>query len=124
MVSELVVGSPVKWLGREEPSDLLRSPAARLRGTGARPLEEVSDLSAERIRALHHRGERQRSKGHLSGIEKGLVLQTLALLAERLGVDLLDLVTFPEDSPRQRLVALTRAMTPRTVRRLIRDARG
>lgn len=68
-----------------------------------------------------------RSKGHLSGIEKGLVLPTLptlVLLAERLGVDLLDLVTFPEDSPRQRLVALTREMTPGTVRRLIRDARG
>jgi transcriptional regulator with XRE-family HTH domain len=66
-----------------------------------------------------------KSKGHLSGIEKGLVvptLGTLTLLAERLGVDLLDWVTFPDDSVRQRLVSLTARMKPGTVRRLIRDA--
>lgn len=68
-----------------------------------------------------------KSKGHLSGIEKGLVvptLGTLSLLAERLGVDLLDLVTFPESSARQQLVALTGRMKPGTVRRLIRDLEG
>jgi transcriptional regulator with XRE-family HTH domain len=66
-----------------------------------------------------------KSKGHLSGIEKGLVrptLQTLTVLAERLEVDLLDLVTFPEESPRQHLVDLTRDMAPGTIRRLVRDA--
>jgi len=65
------------------------------------------------------------SKGHLSGIEKGLVMATvptLATLAERLEVDLLDLVTFPEDSPRQRLINLTRGMSAGVVRRLVRDA--
>jgi transcriptional regulator with XRE-family HTH domain len=66
-----------------------------------------------------------KSKGHLSGIEKGVVmptLPTLVLLANRLEVDLLDLVTFPDDSPRQQLVDLTRSMKPGPVRRLIRDA--
>jgi hypothetical protein len=51
-------------------------------------------------------------------------LPTLALLANRLGVDLLDLLTFPEDSPRQQLVDLARTMKPGTVRRLVRDARS
>jgi XRE family transcriptional regulator, regulator of sulfur utilization len=67
------------------------------------------------------------SKGHLSGIEKGVVrptLDTLMLLAERLEVDLLDLFTFPDDSPRQRLVDVTRTMKPGTIRRLLRDAGG
>jgi len=65
------------------------------------------------------------SKGHLSGIERGLVrpnVQTLASLAERLEVDLLDLFTFPDGSPRQRLVDLTRGMDASTVRRLLRGA--
>jgi hypothetical protein len=48
-------------------------------------------------------------------------LPTLMLLANRLGVDLLDLFTFPEESPRQQLVDLTRTMKPGTVRRLVRD---
>ncbi|HKQ68897.1 MAG TPA: hypothetical protein VJT73_06150 [Polyangiaceae bacterium] len=61
----------------------------------------------------------------MSGIEKGLVrptLQTLTILAERLEIDLLDLLTFPEESPRHQLVDLTRRMTPGTIRRLVRDA--
>ena len=65
------------------------------------------------------------SKGHLSGIERGLVrpnVQTLASIAERLEVDLLDLFTFPAASPRQRLVELTRRMNASTVRRLLRGA--
>ena len=68
-----------------------------------------------------------RSKGHLSGIEKGLIrpsVPTLVMLAERLGVDLLDVVTFPEDSPRQKLVDVTRHMKSGTVKRLLREANG
>jgi transcriptional regulator with XRE-family HTH domain len=68
-----------------------------------------------------------KSKGHLSGIEKGLViatLPTLALVAERLNVELLDLVTFPEVSERHALVDLTRSMKVGTIRRLVREARG
>jgi transcriptional regulator with XRE-family HTH domain len=68
-----------------------------------------------------------KSKGHLSGIEKGLVsatLPTLALIADRLDVDLLDLVTFPNDSERHKLVDITRGLRTGTIRRLIKDASG
>jgi len=67
------------------------------------------------------------SKGHLSGIGKGLVLPTLptlALIAERMSVDLVDLLTFPEGSERHALVDLTRSMKAETVRRILREARG
>ncbi len=54
------------------------------------------------------------SKGHLSNIERGLVrptAHTLSLLSERLGVELGDMVTFPEAaSERGRLYELTRRM--------------
>ncbi|MFO0739634.1 MAG: helix-turn-helix transcriptional regulator [Labilithrix sp.] len=92
-------------------------------GTRIRSLREAKNLTQEK--AAYESG--LKSKGHLSGIEKGLIrptLKTLTLLAERLEVDLLDLFTFPEDSPRQQLVELTRQMKAGTIRRLIRDGRG
>lgn len=95
--------------------------AARI-GRRIRALRESKDLTQEKL--AYESG--LKSKGHLSGIEKGLVrptLQTLAILAERLEVDLLDLVTFPEESPRQQLVDLTRNMKPGTIRHLVRDAK-
>ncbi|HEY5960444.1 MAG TPA: hypothetical protein VIV60_28015 [Polyangiaceae bacterium] len=60
-------------------------------------------------------------------IEEDLIrpsVPTHVMLAERLEVDLLDVVTFPEDSQRQRLVDLTRRMKPGTVRRLVRETGG
>jgi transcriptional regulator with XRE-family HTH domain len=102
---------------RREKSD----PLAEKIGHRIRSLRQALDLTQEKL--AYEAG--LRSKGHLSGIEKGLVLPTLptlALLANRLEVDLLDLVTFPEASPRQQLVELTRTMKPGTVRRLLRDA--
>jgi transcriptional regulator with XRE-family HTH domain len=66
-----------------------------------------------------------KSKGHLSGIESGLVLPTLptlALLADRLSVELLDLVTFPEHSERHKLIDATRAMRSGVIRRMTRQA--
>jgi transcriptional regulator with XRE-family HTH domain len=101
---------------RDEPDPL----AAKI-GQRIRALRKTLGLTQEK---LAYEGGLA-SKGHLSGIEKGLVrptLETLATLAERLEVDLLDLVTFPEDSPRQRLVDLTREMNQGTIRRLVRDA--
>jgi transcriptional regulator with XRE-family HTH domain len=66
------------------------------------------------------------SKGHLSDLEKGLLrpnVQTLKSVADRLGVHLLDLVTFPEEGPRQALVDATRGLTPIDVAELLQDAR-
>jgi transcriptional regulator with XRE-family HTH domain len=96
--------------------------------------DAIAEKIGQRIRALREsQGLTQeglsyeaglKSKGHLSGIEKGLVrptIPTLVLLATRLDVDLLDLVTFPEDSPRQRLVDLTRKMKAGTVRRILKE---
>ena len=54
------------------------------------------------------------SKGFLSDVEKGLArptVETLAAIAERLEVKLLDLVTFPDDDERAHLVDRTRALT-------------
>jgi transcriptional regulator with XRE-family HTH domain len=98
-----------------------RDPLAEKIGRRIRDLRQAINITQEKL--AYEAG--LRSKGHLSGVENGLVLPTLptlVLLANRLGVDLLDLLTFPEDSERQRLVDLTRSMKQGSVRRLIRDA--
>ena len=67
------------------------------------------------------------SKGHLSTLERGLArptIQTLQSLAERLEVKLLDLVTFPEEDDRARLIAETRGMSAAEIRRLLKEARA
>ncbi len=54
------------------------------------------------------------SKGHLSNLERGLVrpnIQTLKQIANGLGVLPLDLMTFPKEDLRQRLVNLTRGLS-------------
>jgi phage repressor protein C with HTH and peptisase S24 domain len=64
------------------------------------------------------------SKGHLSDLENGLLVPTIATLhsiAEQLGVELLDLVTFPEQSPRHQLVARTAHLPPAIIDRLLVD---
>lgn len=64
------------------------------------------------------------SKGHLSDLERGLAvptIQTLAALAERLDVLAADLLIFPEDEERQRLIDRTRLLTPRQLARVARD---
>ena len=48
-------------------------------------------------------------------------MQTLQAIAERLAVALLDLVTFPEESDRERLVDRTRFMAKGVVRRLLKE---
>jgi transcriptional regulator with XRE-family HTH domain len=97
-------------------------PLAAKIGSRIQALRKASPITQEKLAY-----EGGLSKGHLSDIEKGLVLPTLPtleLIAARLGVELLDLVTFPEESERHRLVDVSRGMRPGTVRRLIRDAKG
>ncbi len=60
------------------------------------------------------------SKGYLSDIERGLALpslRTLKVLADHLGLELLDLLTFPDQSARQALVDRSRSASPEQVRR-------
>ena len=60
-------------------------------------------------------------------VQQGLArptVTTLALLADHLGVALLDVGTYPEDDDRQELVDATRRLTKGTVRRLLREAAG
>ena len=65
------------------------------------------------------------SKGHLSSLEKGLVMptvETLDKLAARLDVLVVDLVINPEKSERERLIDVSRRLSALDVRRLLRDA--
>jgi transcriptional regulator with XRE-family HTH domain len=92
-------------------------------GARLRILRQEAGLTLEQLAYQSELG----SKGHLSDIEHGRVRPTvhsLVKLAALLEVDVLDLVTFPEASARQRLVDLTRRMKPSTIRRLIRECGG
>jgi len=104
---------------RREEAD----PLAVLIGARIKALREQAGLTQEKL--AYEAG--LKSKGHLSGIERGLVvptLPTLSLLAERLEVELIDVVTFPESSLRHELVDLTRGMKIGSLRKLVREARG
>jgi len=64
------------------------------------------------------------SKGHLSNIERGLArptIYTLKVLADRLEVKLLDLVTFPDEDDRQRLIDATRRMSRGAIRKILKE---
>lgn len=100
---------------RSEPDPLAKRIGARVR-----VLRKEAGLTLEKLAYESEVG----SKGFLSDIEKGLArptLETLRKIAERLEVDLLDLVTFPEEDERHRLVDRTRLLTPGAVRRLLRE---
>ncbi len=64
------------------------------------------------------------SKGHLSSIERGLVrpnIYTLKQIADGLGVKALDLLTFPKQSARERVIELTRQMSASRLTKLARE---
>jgi transcriptional regulator with XRE-family HTH domain len=95
-------------------------PLAKRIGGRIRALREEVGLTLEKLAYESEVG----SKGFLSDVERGLArptVETLLALADRLEVDLLDLVTFPERSDRQRLVDRTRALTKGTVRKLLKE---
>jgi transcriptional regulator with XRE-family HTH domain len=94
-------------------------PIAAKVGARIKELRHAQRLTQEKLAALA-----DVSKGHLSGIEKGLVharFGTLQNLAQHLEVELLDLVCFPKESPRQQLIALTLSYKPGTIRHLIKE---
>jgi transcriptional regulator with XRE-family HTH domain len=68
--------------------------------------------------------ETDTSKGHLSSLERGLLMPTvatLAVLAERLGVLVADIVNEPDAGDRARLLELSRGLGPGPLRKLVRD---
>lgn len=94
-------------------------PLALRIGQRIRKLRKKAGLSLEKLAYESELG----SKGHLSDLERGLTRPTIATLqaiAGRLGVALLDLVTFPEEDDRQRLVEALRTLPEREIERLVR----
>jgi transcriptional regulator with XRE-family HTH domain len=103
---------------RPDPDPLTAKIGARIRA-----LRDQQGLTQEKL--AYESG--LASKGHLSGIEKGVVrptLHTLGMIAERLEVDMLDMFTFPEESPRHQLVDLTRGLGKGALRKIVRDIEG
>jgi transcriptional regulator with XRE-family HTH domain len=95
-------------------------PLAKRIGERIGQLRKEAGLTLEKLAYESEVG----SKGFLSDVEKGLArpsVETLRAIAEHLEVDLLDLMTFPEDSPRQALVDRTRRLSAGTVRKLLKE---
>ena len=103
--------------------------AARI-GARIRTLRKEAGLTlravADKIDDLpvHDSNEGFFSFSYLSDIEKGLARPTVASLdqiAKGLGVPLLDLVTFPDEGDRQRLVDRSRHIPKGTIRKLLKE---
>jgi transcriptional regulator with XRE-family HTH domain len=103
------------------PRRTTSDPLALAVGARVRQLREEAGMTIEGVAFESEVG----SKGHLSSLERGLVMptiQTLKAIADGLGVAILDLVTFPEQDDRQRLVDATRYLGPVQIRALLREA--
>ena len=64
------------------------------------------------------------SKGHLSSLERGLVVPTVATLqtlADALGVLLVDLVNDPGAGDRQKLIEISRTLPQGALRKLVKE---
>jgi len=88
-------------------------------GQRIRQLREQADLGLEE---LAHAADF--SKGHLSNLERGYVMPTVAtlrVLADALEVLVADLVIDPEGSDRERVINLTRSVPKGTIKRLAKD---
>jgi len=91
-------------------------PLAVLVGARIRALRKEQGLTLEKLAYESELG----SKGYLSDIESGRALptlRTLKVLADHLGLELLDLLTFPGESARQDLVDRSRSASPEQIRR-------
>lgn len=93
-------------------------PSAEKVGQRIRELRQERGLTMEK---LAYESEMD-SKGHLSNIERGLVMPTVATLeklAEGLETSVVDLVNAPGADPRAQLIELTRMMPAEGVERLL-----
>lgn len=94
-------------------------PLALAIGQRIRQLRMEANLTMEKLAF-----ESEFSKGHLSSLERGLVMPTVAslqVLAERLGVLVADLVNDPEANERAKLLELSRSLSTGSLRRLVRE---
>jgi transcriptional regulator with XRE-family HTH domain len=92
-------------------------PLASKIGKRVRALREELGLTAEKLAYGC-----DFSKGQLSTIEKGLAVPTattLAVLAEGLDVLPLDLLTFPQESPREQVIDMTRTLSKKELEAVI-----
>jgi transcriptional regulator with XRE-family HTH domain len=107
-------------------------PLARRIGQRIRALREEQGVRQERLAYESEPRSRRRaagrehglSKGHVSSIEGGLVMPTVATLqaiADRLGVLVADLVTDPSEGDRATLLELTRGLPAGALRKLVRE---
>jgi transcriptional regulator with XRE-family HTH domain len=88
-------------------------------GQRIRELREEAGLGLEE---LAHAADF--SKGHLSNLERGYVMPTVAtlrVLADALDVLVADLVIDPEGSDREKVINLTRSVPKGTLKRLAKD---
>ncbi|MGC9985453.1 MAG: helix-turn-helix transcriptional regulator [Polyangia bacterium] len=93
---------------------------AKAIGRRIRALRREAGLTQEKLAYESDLG----SKGYLSDIEHGLALptvKTLRVLAERLDVLPLDLITNPAAGLRQKLIDRTRGLTAGALRKLLRQ---
>jgi transcriptional regulator with XRE-family HTH domain len=92
------------------------NPLALKVGQRLRQLREEAGLTMEKVAGT------AMDKGHVSSIERGLLipnLATLRALADGLGMDVVDLVIDPESSDRHRLIEATRDLPPAKLRRVL-----
>ena len=102
------------------PRRKVPDPIALAVGQRIRQLRLERGLTAE---SLAFSG-RMSSKGFMSDIERGLArpsLGTLKEIADLLGVQVLDLLTFPGEDERQALVDRTRHLPRGVVRKLLKE---
>src|SRR5690606_525783 len=95
-------------------------PLAAMVGARIRELRAEKGLTAEKLAYQSEVG----SKGYLSDIEAGLAspsLQTLQEIANRLEVDVLDLLTFPGSHPRHALIDKLRGISKAELRKLLKE---
>ncbi len=95
-------------------------PLALAVGKRIRALREEAELTQEQLAYTSELG----SKGHLSNLEKGLVMPTVATLkaiADRLDMLVADLVTDPREGDRAKLLELTRGLPAGSLRKLVKE---
>ncbi len=89
-------------------------------GRRIRALREEAGITQEQLAFTSE----MHSKGHLSSLEAGLVMPTVATLkaiADRLEVLVADLVNDPRDGDRAKLLELTRGLPSGVLRRLVKE---